>query len=131
MSLPANKAPTSNNRIYATTTTDFGTFTPTRLLYDGGFNVIDATLAENGREWLMFVKNETLTPRPEKMDTMKVGNDDVKIGKFDVEKLVDLSKHNYTLEPNLTFTPDNKWIVFRSNIQGGSQVYAVEIAKAK
>jgi oligogalacturonide lyase len=55
----------------------------------------------------------------------------VKVGKFDVEKLVDLSRHNYTLEPNLTFTPDNKWIVFRSNIQGGSQVYEVEIAKAE
>lgn len=77
-------------------------------------------------QWLYL-----FTPRPGQMDTMKVGNDDVKIGKFDVEKLVDLSKHNYTLEPNLTFTPDNKWIVFRSNIQGGSQVYAVEIAKAQ
>jgi oligogalacturonide lyase len=77
-------------------------------------------------QWLYL-----FTPQTGKMDTMKVGNDFVKIGKFDVEKLVDLSKHNYTLEPNLTFTPDNKWIVFRSNIQGGSQVYAVEIAKAK
>ena len=77
-------------------------------------------------QWLYL-----FTPRPGQMDTMKVGNDDVKIGKFDVEKLVDLSRHNYTLEPNLTFTPDNKWIVFRSNIQGGSQVYAVEIARAK
>jgi len=71
------------------------------------------------------------TPRADKMDTLKVGNDDVKIGKFDVQKLVDLSKHDYRLEPNLTFTPDNQWIVFRSNIQGGSQVYAVEVAKAK
>jgi oligogalacturonide lyase len=77
-------------------------------------------------QWLYL-----FTPRPEKTDTLKVGNEDVKIGKFDVEKLVDLSKHNYRLEPNLTFTPDNKWIVFRSNIQGGSQVYAVEIAKAQ
>jgi oligogalacturonide lyase len=77
-------------------------------------------------QWLYL-----FTPRPDKMDTLKVGNDDVKIGKFDVEKLVDLSRHDYRLEPNLTFTPDNKWIVFRSNIQGGSQVYAVEIAKAK
>jgi oligogalacturonide lyase len=77
-------------------------------------------------QWLYL-----FTPQAGKMDTMKVGNDDVKIGKFNVEKLVDLSKHNYTLEPNLTFTPDNKWIVFRSNIQGGSQVYAVEIAKAQ
>jgi oligogalacturonide lyase len=77
-------------------------------------------------QWLYL-----FTPQPGRMDTMKVGNDDVKVGKFDAEKLVDLSKHDYRLEPNLTFTPDNKWIVFRSNIQGGSQVYAVEIAKAK
>jgi predicted neuraminidase len=62
----SNKRPESNNRIYATTTKDFVTFTPTRLLYDGGFNVIDATLAKNGDEWLMFVKNETLTPHLEK-----------------------------------------------------------------
>jgi predicted neuraminidase len=62
----SNKAPTSNNRIYATTTKDFVTFTPTRLMYDGGFNVIDASLARNGSEWLMFVKNETLTPKTEK-----------------------------------------------------------------
>ena len=71
------------------------------------------------------------TPRQEKPETLKIGNDDVKIGKFDVEKLVDLSKHNYSLEPNLTFTPDNKWIVFRSNMHGPSHVYAVEIAKTK
>lgn len=62
----SNKRPESNNRIYCTTTRDFATFTPTRLLYDGGFNAIDATLARNGREWLMFVKNETLTPKTEK-----------------------------------------------------------------
>ncbi len=62
----SNKGPNSNNRIYATTTKDFATFTPTKLLYDGGFNVIDATLAKNGDEWLMFAKNETLTPQTEK-----------------------------------------------------------------
>jgi oligogalacturonide lyase len=46
------------------------------------------------------------------------------------ERLVNLSKHQYKLEPNATFTPDGKWIVFRSNLQGGSQVYAVEVAKS-
>jgi oligogalacturonide lyase len=46
------------------------------------------------------------------------------------EKLVNLSKHNYTLEPNVTFTPDEKWIVFRSNMFGATQIYAVEIARA-
>ena len=46
-----------------------------------------------------------------------------------VEKLVNLAKHDYTLEPNVTFTPDMKWIVFRSNIHGATQVYAVEVKK--
>lgn len=62
----SNQRPESNNRIYATTTRDFITFSPARLMYDGGFNVIDATVARNGAEWLMFVKNETLTPNLEK-----------------------------------------------------------------
>src|SRR6185312_2765820 len=37
-----------------------------RLLYDGGFDVIDATMARDGSGWLMFVKNETERPKPEK-----------------------------------------------------------------
>jgi oligogalacturonide lyase len=52
-------------------------------------------------------------------------------GELKAERLVNLAKHDYTLEPNLTFTPDQKWIVFRSNMHGASQVYAVEIAKSK
>jgi hypothetical protein len=55
-----------NHRIYSTTTRDFISFTPTRLHYDGGFDVIDATMARNGGEWLLFVKNETERPAPEK-----------------------------------------------------------------
>jgi oligogalacturonide lyase len=55
----------------------------------------------------------------------------VKTGYFKSERLVDLSKHNYNLEPNVTFTPDMKWIVFRSNMHGPTHVYAVEVQKAK
>jgi oligogalacturonide lyase len=51
-------------------------------------------------------------------------------GKLESEKLVNLAKHDYTLEPNGTFTPDGKWIVFRSNMFGPTQVYAVEVKKA-
>ena len=47
------------------------------------------------------------------------------------EKLVDLSKHDYRLEPNASFTPDGKWIVFRSNMFGPVQVYAVEVLKTE
>lgn len=52
-------------------------------------------------------------------------------GKFKSEKLVNLAKHDYSLEPNATFTPDGKWIVFRSNMLGPTHTYAVEIKKAK
>ncbi|MFT3870719.1 MAG: glycoside hydrolase family 43 protein [Nibricoccus sp.] len=62
----SNKGPEGNHRIYATTTKDFEAFTPTRLLYDGGFNVIDASLAKDGDHWLMFVKNESARPKVEK-----------------------------------------------------------------
>jgi oligogalacturonide lyase len=50
-------------------------------------------------------------------------------GTFEPERLVDLSKHNYQLEPNIHFTPDNKWLVFRSNMEGRPAIYAVEVAK--
>jgi len=50
-------------------------------------------------------------------------------GKLVAEKLVDLAKHDYRLEPNVTFTPDGKRIVFRSNMHGDTHVYAVDVAK--
>ncbi len=46
------------------------------------------------------------------------------------EKLVNLGRHDYSLEPNVNFTPNGKWIVFRGNFDGSPQVYAVEVAKA-
>ncbi len=61
------------------------------------------------------------------------GNADALIvpGTFDTEKLVDMRKQDYRLEPNMTFTPDGKWVVFRANFEGANHVYAVEVAKAK
>ncbi len=48
-------------------------------------------------------------------------------GTLKAEKLVDLSKHDYKLEPNVTFTPDGQWLVFRSNMHGRGHVYAVAV----
>jgi oligogalacturonide lyase len=53
-----------------------------------------------------------------------------KDGALVAERLVDLSKHDYRLEPNVTFTPYGKWIVFRSNMHGPTHVYAVEVLKS-
>ena len=54
----------------------------------------------------------------------------VKTGVLRAEKLVNMAKHNYRLEPNVTFTPDQKWVVFRSNMFGPTYTFAVEVAKA-
>jgi oligogalacturonide lyase len=57
--------------------------------------------------------------------------DFVQPGVFRAEKLVNMAKHNYRLEPNVQFTPDQKWVVFRSNMFGDTYVFAVEVAKAQ
>ena len=49
-------------------------------------------------------------------------------GTLRAEKLVNMAKHDYLLEPNVNFTPDGRWIVFRGNFDGSAQVYAVEVA---
>jgi oligogalacturonide lyase len=51
-------------------------------------------------------------------------------GVLRAERLVNLSRHQFRLEPNVIFTPDQKWIIFRSNMFGASYVFAVEVAKA-
>ena len=45
------------------------------------------------------------------------------------KRLVDLARHDYQLAPNVSFTPDRKWIVFRSNLHGPTPTYAVEVEK--
>jgi len=50
--------------------------------------------------------------------------------KFLSEKLVNMKHHNYHLEPNVHFSPDGKWIIFRANFEGIEQSYAVEIKKS-
>ncbi len=76
----------------------------------------------------MFLFRPELVPNQEGMtpdqETM------IQAGRLIPERLVDLGKHDYSLEPNGNFTPDGKWIVFRSNMFGPTQVYAVEVRKA-
>ena len=55
-----------NHRIYYSTTKDFKKFSPATILYDKGFSVIDATIRKEKNFYIMFLKNETLKPFPEK-----------------------------------------------------------------
>jgi beta-xylosidase len=59
---PLKEGGRTNHRIYSTTTKDFQTWTPTKLFYDDGFNVIDATIAQHGIRFVLVVKDETEFP---------------------------------------------------------------------
>lgn len=47
------------------------------------------------------------------------------------EKLVNMKFHDYQLEPNVHFSPDGQWIIFRANFEGRTEIYAVSVAKSK
>src|SRR5262249_22657220 len=51
-----------NHRMYCTTTRDFASFTPTRLFYDPGFSVIDATFLPSSGGPQLIVKDEARNP---------------------------------------------------------------------
>ena len=52
--------------MYYTTTKDFKSFTKTKLLYDHNFTVIDASIQKAGDAYVMFLKDETKLPSPQK-----------------------------------------------------------------
>ena len=54
----------NNHRLYYTTTKDFKTFAPTKLMIDPGFSCIDATMVKRGKnDYVMVLKDNT---RPER-----------------------------------------------------------------
>jgi oligogalacturonide lyase len=77
--------------------------------------------APDGR-WLYLFRPELTN----KSDTL--GDKLIQPGVFHAERLVNMSKHNYKLEPNVSFTPDQKYVIFRSNMFGPTYVFAVEVA---
>ena len=62
-----------NHRQYYVTTKDFETFTPTKLFFDPGHNVIDGFMAQDGERFLLFYKDETLKPEPKKSIHLAIG----------------------------------------------------------
>jgi oligogalacturonide lyase len=88
---------------------------------DGG----DADMVAHAPDgkWISLLQSETI------VDADLASYDDqlIAIEKMKSTRLVDMSAHDYRLEPNLRFTPDGKWLVFASNMHGPSHVYAVEV----
>jgi oligogalacturonide lyase len=101
---------------------------PDGSLFAGDGGGPDSVAAPGNGQWIYLFRPQLV---PDKTDgAWPNAKEFIKPGVFQAEKLVNLAKHNYRLEPNVTFTPDQKWIVFRSNMLGPTHVYAVEIDKA-
>lgn len=102
---------------------------PDGKLFAGDGGGPNSVAAPDNGQWIYLFRPELVPDRTD--GELPNAKDLVRTGVFKAEKLVNLAKHNYSLEPNVTFTPDMKWIVFRSNMFGPTHVFAVEIAKAR
>jgi oligogalacturonide lyase len=94
-----------------------------RLLCGDGGDPGQVARARDG-QWIYLFRPELIQNRGVQDKSL------VQPGVLRAERLVNMSKHGYRLEPNVSFTPDQKWVVFRSNMFGPTYVFAVEVAKA-
>jgi sucrose-6-phosphate hydrolase SacC (GH32 family) len=97
-----------NHRIYYTTTEDFKEFSKTRLLYDQGFNVIDATIIPDGNRFVMFLKDETVKPVAQK--NIRIATSDKLTSDF--SKPSPPITGNYWAEGPTATKIGNQWIVY-------------------
>jgi len=101
---------------------------PDQKLFCGDGGGPHSVAAPDNGQWIYLFRPHVIPP------VTGGASDPAKLigsGYFEAEKLVNLARHDYTLEPNCQFTPDGQWIVFRSNLFGPAHVFEVEVAKAK
>jgi hypothetical protein len=96
-----------NHRIYYKTTKNFKTYSPTRLLFDPGFNCIDATIIPDGKRFIMVFKDETLHPEQK---NIKIAYADKLTGPY--TKPADHITGNYWAEGPTTLRKGNQWIIY-------------------
>ncbi|MGB3005255.1 MAG: glycoside hydrolase family 43 protein [Chitinophagaceae bacterium] len=96
-----------NHRMYYVTTKVFEHFSKTKLLYDKGFNVIDATIVPDSKRFVMFLKDETREPVQKniKIATSK------KLGKGYTAASAPITG-NYWAEGPTTLKLNGNWVVY-------------------
>lgn len=105
-----------NHRIYYATTKDFKTFSKTELMYDPGFNCIDATINKLGDgKYLMFLKNETLTPPRKNIVMAKASAPGGPYGKTSGQ----ISPRGQWVEGPSAIFINNKWWVYYDSYTNG------------
>mgnify|MGYP000105794395 CR=1 FL=1 len=98
-----------NHRMYYTTTKDFQTFSETKLLFDQGFNVIDATIQHTPDEYIMFLKNEIRYPFPEK--NLRISRSQHLLGPYS-EASSPISPAKVWVEGPSAVQIENGWVIY-------------------
>ncbi len=103
-----------NHRMYYVTTKDFQNFSQTKLFYDQGFNVIDGTLIKERAIYVLFLKDETLSP-PEK--NIRVATSSELTGKY--SRPSEPITGNYWAEGPTPVKMDDYYIVYFDKYRKG------------
>ena len=98
-----------NHRMYYTITTDFTRFSDTELLYDDGFNVIDATIQKVDSTYVMFLKDETKYPEAEK--NIRIATGSHLTGPYSEASSPITKTENWVEGPTVANT-DQGWVVY-------------------
>ncbi|WP_281310214.1 prolyl oligopeptidase family serine peptidase [Flavobacterium flavigenum] len=96
-----------NHRIYYTKTKDFKKFSKTKLLYEPGFNVIDASIVKTDKGYTMYLKDETKVPVQK---NLKVATSKKLKGPY--TKASEPITGNYWAEGPTAIQINNEWIVY-------------------
>ena len=96
-----------NHRIYYNTTKDFKKFSKTKLLYEPGFNVIDASIVKTDNGFTMYLKDETKVPVQK---NLKIATSKKLEGPY--TKASAPITGEYWAEGPTAIKIDNKWIVY-------------------
>lgn len=100
---------------------------PDGTLFAGDGGGPSSVAAPGNGQWIYLFRPQLVPDRTDNALANAKGL--IQPGVLKAEKLVNLARHDYSLEPNVTFTPDMRWIVFRSNMFGPTHVFAVEVSK--
>lgn len=103
-----------NHRIYYITTKDFKSFSEAKLLYNEGFNVIDATIISVEGKFIMFLKDETLSP-PQK--NLRIAYSSNLIGPYSTPS--EPITGDYWAEGPTVLKKGNQWIVYFDKYKEG------------
>jgi GH43 family beta-xylosidase len=103
-----------NHRMYYITTKDFKSFSKTKLLYNPGFSVIDASIVKEGKRWIMFLKNETRSPVEK---NLRVATSKKLKGKY--SKPGEPITGNYWAEGPTAIKINGQWIVYFDKYTSG------------